>query len=174
MGGTWAADLTFLDGDLWVLVFGDETVDHRMEVVRVDLETGDVLARVPLDSSWAHSFVAADGRLVVLEGRRLRERRRARGRVINPSTNPSRWLSSPEVLHADARRVARTGLDLGDQVSSPRPDSGKIPGTRRPGAAEGLGPLRLPRGGHLGIWWLSSRRYGSDRQLNLFDPSTRR
>ena len=68
MGGTGAANLTFLDGDLWVLVFGEETVDHRMEVVRLDSETGDVLARVPLDSSWGHSIAAADGRLVVLEG----------------------------------------------------------------------------------------------------------
>ena len=34
LGGEVGADLTFLDGDLWVLLFGDETVDHAMEVVR--------------------------------------------------------------------------------------------------------------------------------------------
>jgi hypothetical protein len=50
MGGTGAADLAFEGGDLWVLVFGDEAVGHRMEVVRVDPESGGVLARVPLNA----------------------------------------------------------------------------------------------------------------------------
>ena len=68
IGGTSAADLTFLNGDLWVLVFGDETVDHRMEVVRIDPMTGAVLTRIPLSSGWAHTLVLADGRLVVYEG----------------------------------------------------------------------------------------------------------
>jgi len=68
LGGEFGADLTLLDGQLWVLVFGDETVDHSMEVVRVDPDTGEVLARIPLTTSWAHTIVAADGRLVVYEG----------------------------------------------------------------------------------------------------------
>jgi WD40 repeat protein len=68
VGGTGGADLTFLDGDLWVLVFGDETVDHSMEIVRVDPSTGQVLARIPLMANWAMSIVAADGRLLLIEG----------------------------------------------------------------------------------------------------------
>jgi len=68
LNGTVGADLAFLDGDLWVLLFGDESVDHSMEVVRVDPETGAVLTRISLSSSWAHTLVPADGRLVVYEG----------------------------------------------------------------------------------------------------------
>jgi hypothetical protein len=70
LGGQVGADLTFLDGDLWVLLFGDETVDHSMEIVRVDPSTGDELARIPLTTGWAHTIVAADGRLLVIEGGR--------------------------------------------------------------------------------------------------------
>jgi hypothetical protein len=51
-----------------VLLFGDDGVDNSMEVVRVDPETGAVLTRIPLSSSWAHTLVPADGRLVVYEG----------------------------------------------------------------------------------------------------------
>jgi hypothetical protein len=68
LGGTVGADLAFLDGDLWALVFGDESVDNSMEVVRVDAETGAVLTRIPLSSGWAHTLVAADDRLVVYDG----------------------------------------------------------------------------------------------------------
>ena len=68
LGGTVGADLAFLDGDLWVLLFGDESVDNSMEVVRVDPETGAVLTRIPLSSSWAHTLVTANGRLVTYEG----------------------------------------------------------------------------------------------------------
>ncbi|MGH2525410.1 MAG: hypothetical protein ACRDG2_01570 [Actinomycetota bacterium] len=68
LGGDVGADLAFLDGDLWVLLFGDESVDNSMEVVRVDPETGAVLTRIPLSSRWAHTLVPADGRLVVYEG----------------------------------------------------------------------------------------------------------
>jgi hypothetical protein len=68
LDGTSGADLTFLDGELWVLVFGDESVDHSMEVVRVDPATGEVLTRTPLSSGWAHTLVAADGHLVTYEG----------------------------------------------------------------------------------------------------------
>jgi hypothetical protein len=68
LGGEVGADLAFLDGDLWVLLFGDESVDNSMEVVRVDPETGAVLTRISLSSSWAHTLVPADGRLVVYEG----------------------------------------------------------------------------------------------------------
>jgi hypothetical protein len=68
VGGTFGADVTFLDGELWVLLFGDESVDNSMEVVRIDPTTGDVLSRIAVASGWAHSLVAADGRLLVIEG----------------------------------------------------------------------------------------------------------
>ena len=68
LGGTTGADLTFLDGALWVLAFGDESVDHVMEIVRVDETTGEVITRIPLTAGWAHTLVAADGRIVAFEG----------------------------------------------------------------------------------------------------------
>lgn len=68
LGGTVGADLTFLDGALWVLAFGDETVDHSMEAIRVEEKTGEVLTRTPLTSGWAHTLVGAESRLVVYEG----------------------------------------------------------------------------------------------------------
>ncbi|MGH2589855.1 MAG: hypothetical protein ACRDGW_03550, partial [Actinomycetota bacterium] len=68
LGGTVGADLTFLDGDLWILLFGDETVDHSMEVVRLDPSTGQELARISLTPRWAQTLVAAGGRLLVIEG----------------------------------------------------------------------------------------------------------
>ena len=69
LGGEIGADLSFLDGDLWVLLFGDETADHAMEVVRVDPGTGDVLARVQLGANWAHTLAAANGRSSRSSGR---------------------------------------------------------------------------------------------------------
>ena len=66
--GTLGADLAFLDGDLWVLSFGDASVDHSMEVMRVDSATGDALTRIPLSSGWAHTLAAANGHLVTYEG----------------------------------------------------------------------------------------------------------
>ncbi|MEX2421755.1 MAG: hypothetical protein WD670_08060, partial [Actinomycetota bacterium] len=68
LGGFVGADLAFLDGDLWVLMFGDERVDYSMEVVRIDAATGEVVARIPLSASWAHRIVAAEGHLNVIEG----------------------------------------------------------------------------------------------------------
>ena len=68
LGGAHGADLTFLNGELWVLLFGDETVDNTMEVVRVDATTGDVLDRGALETNWAHAIIAVGGRLMVIEG----------------------------------------------------------------------------------------------------------
>jgi Tol biopolymer transport system component len=67
LGGTGGADLTFLDGELWVLAFGDESVDGTMEVVRINPSTGSVMARMPLRTHWAHTIAAAAGRLHVIE-----------------------------------------------------------------------------------------------------------
>jgi hypothetical protein len=68
LGGEVGADLAFLDGDLWVLLFGDETVDHSMEVVRVDPSTGEELARIPITTGWAHRIVPVAAHLIVIEG----------------------------------------------------------------------------------------------------------
>jgi Tol biopolymer transport system component len=87
VGGTVGADLTFLDGDLWVLLFGDETVDHRMEVARVDPSRAQVLTRIPLTTTWAHTIVAAGGRLLVLEGGRLVVNKGGQLTSIDPATD---------------------------------------------------------------------------------------
>ena len=68
LGGAFGADLTFLNGDLWVLVFGDGTVDHSMEVVRLDVATGGTLDRFRLAANWAHTLIEADGRLITVVG----------------------------------------------------------------------------------------------------------
>jgi Tol biopolymer transport system component len=86
LGGTHGADLTFSSGDLWVLLFGDGSVDHVMEVVQVDRVNGQVLARIPLTASWAHTIVAADGRLVVIEGGSQAVNVGAHVTVIDPVT----------------------------------------------------------------------------------------
>lgn len=86
LGGTHGADLTFSSGDLWVLLFGDGSVDHVMEVVQVDRGNGQVLARIPLTASWAHTIVAADGRLVVIEGGSQAVNVGAHVTVIDPVT----------------------------------------------------------------------------------------
>jgi Tol biopolymer transport system component len=64
LGGHVGADLTFLDGDPWVLLFGDD----GMELVRADRETGQLIARFRLTSNWAHTLVAIDGRLITTVG----------------------------------------------------------------------------------------------------------
>ncbi len=68
LGGAFGADLTFLDGELWVLLFGDESVDNAMEVARLDVSTGEVVDRFRLAANWAHTLVAADGRLITIVG----------------------------------------------------------------------------------------------------------
>jgi Tol biopolymer transport system component len=64
LGGHVGADLAFLDGDLWVLLFGDD----GMEVVRANRETGQLTARFRVSANWAHTLVATDGRLITAVG----------------------------------------------------------------------------------------------------------
>jgi Tol biopolymer transport system component len=174
MGGTGAADFTFLDGDLWVLVFGDETVDHRMEVVEVDPSTGDVLTRVALPATWAHSLVAADGRLVTAVGGDGAVNVDGRVIQIDPETGavapveiPSRFFTPMPVLWRGQVWIST--------------DPGYI---RFDSLAQAfLEPLvaLAPRFGDCcgfieaddrGIWFLSLAPNGTDRQLDLFDPAT--
>lgn len=105
LGGHVGADIALLDGDLWVLLFGDESVDQAMEVVRVDPGTGHVLARFTLDAAWAHSLVAADGRLITIVGGENAVNEDGRMIVIDPAASepsriqmPSRYHSTTPVL----------------------------------------------------------------------------
>jgi len=106
-GGEVGADLTFLDGDLWVLLFGDETVDHAMEVVRVDPETGDVLARFQLDANWAHTLVAVDGRLVTIVGGNDAVNEGGRMIVIDPAESAVSGIQMPSRYHSTTPVMSR-------------------------------------------------------------------
>ena len=118
-GGVGAADLTFLDGDLWVLVFGDETVEHRMEVVR-----GRPFHRRRADEGshsqrpGQDSLVAADGRLVTAVGGDGAVNVDGRVIQIDPATGevapveiPSRFFTPMPVLWRGRSRIsAQSGV----------------------------------------------------------------
>ena len=174
LGGTHGADLTFLDGELWVLVFGDESVDQEIEVVRLDLSSGDVLARIPLETGWAHSIVGAEGRLVVLESGPGAANAAGRAAVIDPNTNavsrvevPGEYITPMPVitggqvwvsLDPGFARLDARGVEFDDPVEVPRRFSdccGFVEADDR------------------GIWFLSlDPQTGTDRQLNLFDAAS--
>jgi hypothetical protein len=177
LGGTVGADLAFLDGELWVLLFGDEGVDHAMEVVHVDAATGEVLRRVVLQANWAHTIVGAQGHLVVYEGGgeavnvggHLTSIDAATGASIS-ADNPSRYSEGGPVLWRDQVWVAtETGFSRFD------PASGEL----IVGSDE-LDPARFGfccgfvEADERGIWFLGydGRTGGSQRRLDLFDPVT--
>jgi Tol biopolymer transport system component len=167
VGGDVGADLTFLDGDLWVLLFGDESVDHRMEVVRMDPGTGEVVARIALESKWAHTIVAAGGRILVDD----------RGSVvsIDPSTNaaavrapvasqagPVLWRGQPWVALADGfGRVDPLSGEVLDR--SPELDQSRY--------ALCCG---FVAGDDRGLWFVGfdGRTGGGVRRLDLYDPDS--
>jgi dipeptidyl aminopeptidase/acylaminoacyl peptidase len=172
LGGSGAADLTFLDGELWVLVFGDETVDHRMEVVRVDPTTGDVTSRIPLDTKWAHTIVEADGRLVVLESGPGAANAAGHAAVIHPATNrvsraevPGDYLTPMPVV---SRREVWISLDPGfarlDPLSVAFPERVQLPS--RFSACCGF-----LEADDRGIWFIDLA-VNADRALSLFDPAS--
>lgn len=174
MGGTGAADLAFLNGDLWVLVFGDETVDHKMEVARVDPMTGDVVARVPLSSGWAHSIVAAGERLVVLEGGDDAVNVDGRVAVIDPVTNTVTRTELPRRFFTPIPALSRgqvwISLDPGfvrfDPATARFPD----PVISLPARfSDCCGVLEAD---DRGIWFLGLAQTGTGSELNLFDPAT--
>jgi WD40 repeat protein len=176
LGGTHGADLTFLNGELWVLLFGDETVDHAMEVVRVH-PTGTVLDRVALRTRWAHTIVAAEGRLVVYEGGDGATNVDGRLTSIDPDTGaltraeiPSRYFEGgPVVWRGEVWAVLDDGFARFDPVT----------GEVVEGSTE-LDPSRFAfccgfvEADDRGIWFIGfdGRTGGGERRLDLFDPST--
>jgi WD40 repeat protein len=178
LGGTVGADLTFLDGDLWILVFGDETVDHSMEIVRVDPSTGQVLARIPLTASWAQSIVAAGGRLLVIEGGDRAVNVGGQMTSIDPGTNAvaaSAEIPSPysatgpvawrgEVWAGVERGFARFDSETGELIDrSPDLDPARL----------SLGRMSL-EADDTGIWFLGYNGVAGQgpNQLARFDPET--
>jgi hypothetical protein len=176
VGGSSAADLTFLNGELWVLVSGDETVDHRMEVVRVDPATGDVTARIALEAGWAHTIVAADGRLVVLEAGKGGTNVDGSALAIDPATNTT-------IAHADipsetfvpmpviSRGQVWIGLDPGFARFDPL--SGAFPEAPVSLDTSDVSCCGFLEADDRGIWFLSPDPTGGPgSRLLLFDPVT--
>jgi streptogramin lyase len=176
LGGTNAADLVFLDGDLWVLVFGDETVDHVMEVLRLDPATGEVGTRIPLDAGWAHSIVAADGRLVVLEGGEEATNVHGVVAVIDPITVDVGRGDIPSQSFVPTPAVWRGQVWIGVEPGFARfdPREGAFPHT--PGVSFDPGDVvccGFAEADDRGIWFLSLEAPGESGQpLNVFDPAT--
>jgi hypothetical protein len=172
LGGTGAADLTFLGGELWALVFGDETADTRAEVVayvvRADPETGDIRARIPLETVWAHTIAAADGRLVVLESGLGAANAAGRAAVIDPDTNDVSRVDVPADFITPMPVVSRgqvwISLDPGflrlDPLAVAFPDP---PVTLPPGFSVCCGSVEADR---RGVWFRTAR------SLSLFDPTS--
>lgn len=174
LGGVDGADLTFLDGELWVLVSGDETVDHDMEVVRVDPTIGNVLARTPLDTGWAHTIAAADGRLVVLESGPGAANAAGHAAVIDPATNaisraevPSDYITPMPVI---SRGQVWVSLDPGFARLDPLAVGFTEPTVSLPARFSDC--CGFVEADDRGIWFLSLAQNGTDRQLNVFDPDT--
>ena len=176
LGGTNAADLTFLDGELWVLVFGDESVDHRMEVVRVDPESGDVLSRVPLETGWAHSIVAAAGLLVVLEGGEEATNTRGVAAVIGPVTADVTRTDIPSHTFVPTPVVWREQVWVGIEPGFAHFDleRGAFPFT--PGVSfdpDDMVCCGFAEADDRGIWFLTTGSPESPGQpLKLFGPAT--
>lgn len=176
LGGVVGADLAFLDGDLWVLLFGDETVNHSMEVVRVDPASGEILARIPLSAGWAHSIVPAAGRLVLIEG--------GEGDAVNvgghmtsidPTTNEvgaRTAIESDFSAHGPVAWREQVWAFVADGFARFDPISAEIV-ERSPalGLADCCGFLEAD---DRGIWFLGveERTGATERRLALFDPET--
>ncbi|HJU57675.1 MAG TPA: hypothetical protein VJ774_02945 [Actinomycetota bacterium] len=175
LGGTHGADLTFLGGELWALVFGDETVDHAMEVLRVDPTTGDILARIPLETSWAHTVAAAGGRLVVLESGPGATNAAGHAAVIDAATNavsraevPSDYITPMPVVSQGQVWIS---LDPGFVRLDPLKVEFREPAVPLPARFSDC--CGFVEADDRGIWFLSlDPRTGTDRQLNVFDPET--
>ena len=176
LGGEMGADLTFLDGEPWVLVFGDETADHRMEVVGVDPATGHITARIPLETGWAHSIVAADGRLVVLESGARATNLDGVAAAIYPETGAVARTPIPSDTFVPTpvvwRGQAWVGLVVGFAHFDPLRDAFPYEGPTSFGAEDRpcCGAIAAD---NRGIWFLGvDPDGGSDRRLTLFDPVT--
>ena len=171
LGGDVGLDLTFVNGDLWVMLYRDRSI----EVARVDPSNGDVLARFELDASWAHTLTAAEGRLVTAVGGD--DAVNVDGRVIeiDPATG------AISVIEVPSRSFTPMPVRWRGQVWIAT-DPGFV---RFDPLAEGFRepPVKLaPRfgdccgfveGDDRGIWFLSpDLEGGGGRVLNVFDPAT--
>jgi dipeptidyl aminopeptidase/acylaminoacyl peptidase len=171
LGGEVGADLAFMDGDLWVLVFGDD----GMEVVRVPRETGDVPARYQLDANWAHTLVAANGRFVTAVGGDDSVNVDGRMIEIDPAKDgvatvqiPSRFFTPmPVVWRGQVWISTDPGFVRFDPLAEGFPQP---PVTLAPRFGDCCGFLEAD---DRGIWFLSPNlEGGSGRVLNVFDPAT--
>jgi dipeptidyl aminopeptidase/acylaminoacyl peptidase len=174
VGGDVGADLTFLSGELWVLLFGDETVDNAMEIVRVDPGTGDVLARLRLDADWAHTLVAADGRLVTAVGGENAVNVDGRVIEIDPVAGAVSGIETPSRSFTPMPVLWRGQVWISTDPGFVRFDP-LVEGFPQP-------PVTLPPrfgdccgfldGDDRGIWFLSPDLDGGPgRFLNVFDPA---
>jgi len=172
LGGSVGADVAVDGSGVWVLLFGDERVDHRMEVVRIDPSTREVVARIPLEARWAHTLVAIDGRILVNDGRHLTSIDPWTNRITANETIPLRYSALGPVVWEGQLWVA-----LGDALR--RFD----PHTARPtGEAVDLDPAETAvccmfiASGDSGIWFAGYdgvTGQGPPR-LAWFDPATGR
>lgn len=177
LGGTHGADLTFLDGSLWVLLFGDESQDNRMEVVRVDPTNGDVLDRIPLNAGWAHTIAAAGGRLIVYEGGDASVNVGGHLTSIDPVTGgltrtpiPSRYFEGgPVVWRGEAWAAAEDGFARFDPIAA-----------EVIGGSPELDPSRYAsccgfvEADDRGIWFIGFDGVtgGDELRLDVFEPAT--
>jgi hypothetical protein len=171
LGGHVGADLTFLDGDLWVLLFGDD----GMELVRADRETGQLIARFRLTANWAHTLLATDGRLITAVGGDDAVNVDGRMIQIDPATGvvsqtdvPTRSFTPMPVLW---RGQVWLSTDPGFVRFDPMAAS-------FPGPPVALGPrlggcCGFVEADSRGMWFLSPDPDGRTGQLlNFFDPNT--
>jgi len=175
LGGHVGADIAFLDGDLWVLLFGDERVDQAMEVVRVDRGTGRVLARFTLDAAWAHSLVAADGRLITIVGGENAVNEDGRMIVIDPAASEPSRIQMPSRDHSTTPVLWRgqgwVSLEPGFIRFDPLTEGFIQPPIMLPARyADCCGFLE---GDDRGIWFVTAdSNRGPDPGLVLFDPAS--
>ena len=174
LGGAHGADLTFLDGELWVLVFGDDPVETVMEIVRVDRRTGEIEPRFTLDAGWAHTLVASGGRLVTAVGGDGAVNEDGRVVVIDPvgggistADVPSRFFTPMPVV---SRGVVWVSLDPGFARLDPIAVSFEPEVSLPARFSDCCGFVEAD---DRGVWFLSlDPQTGTDRQLNLVEPET--
>jgi TolB protein len=171
LGGDSGYDLTFVNGELWVMGYGERSI----EVARVDTSNGEVLARFELDADWAHTLVAADGRLVTAVGGD--DAVNVDGRVIeiDPETGaisgseiPSfSFTPMPALWHGQVWLSTDRGFVRFDPLRESFPEP---PVTLAPRIGGGGGFLEAD---DRGLWFLGSDpEGGSATRLILFDPAT--
>jgi WD40-like Beta Propeller Repeat len=173
LGGANAADLVFLEGELWVLVFGDETVDHHMEVVGVDPASGDVTTRIPLETWWAHTIVAADGRLVVLESGASATNVDGVAVSIDPVTEgvTRADIPSESFIPMPVHWQGQVWIGIDPGFARFDPVAGRLSGSAVTLDPNDVGCCLLLEADARGIWFLSPDA-GSGLRLLLFDPAS--